>query len=208
MDNEIHMAIIGLLGAIIASKPLMEMGDRIVRYFTSKDVEHTYIKMMEYRSEIQQCMKDIRTRTNATRVVSFAGHNGGGLPRPSSRYYTTAVQWDVDPENESRVGDYKGLSVDNKYIDILLACHQERYYLFKTETEKDSQLRRVYESEGVVESMIFFLDVHENNFLYCSVATLDPKGFDLESLILIEILATKMRGLTQQANKLNDNNSK
>lgn len=203
MDKEVTLGIIGILTAAIASKPLMNGVSKIIEHFTSKAETATYIKMMEYLSSIQNCMREIRDRTQSSRVIIFAGHNGGGLPRPASRYYTTAVHWEVEEEYALAMADYKNIPVDQKYITMLLKAYDKDFYRFTTDAEEKSQLKRIYEAEGITDSIVFFLDVHEHNFIYCSVATKDPGGFDEKEVTKIEVLCYKLKELVSQANKVN-----
>ncbi len=203
MDNDIVLGLFGLVGAIIASKPLMSLISKIVDHFTSKAETATYIKMMNFLNSIQSCMKDIRVKTDATRVIIFAGHNGGGLPRPASRYYTTAVHWEVEEDYALTMADYKNIPVDPRYITMLIKAHSDDFYRFQTATEQPSQLKRIYEMEGVTDSFVFFLDVHEHNFIYCSVATTKEGGFSNDDATVIEVMCYKLKELTKQANKIN-----
>ena len=156
----------------------------------------------------QNKMKELVFRTQASRVVIFAGHNSGGLPRPSARYYTTAVHWEIQDgsEGELHMSDYRNIPVDPIYIDMLLKSYDKDFYRYRVEKEPDSQLKRIYQSESITDSMIFFLDIHESNFIYLSTSTKEEGGFKDDEVTKIEVLAYNLKDLVRSANKDNKTN--
>jgi len=203
MDKDVLLSVIALFGAIVASKKAMGLLIKMFDYLTRRSRTETYIKMMEHLRSIQDGMRDICDQTAASRVVIFSGHNGGGLPRPSSRYYTTAVHWEVEDEYSLAMADYKNIPVDQQYISMLLDSYEKDSCRMETSKMVDCHIKRIYEAEKITDSLVFFLDVHENNFIYASIATKDLEGYHKDDVTKIEVLACKLRDVVRLANKDN-----
>ena len=156
-------------------------------FFISKWHEYRKAKIKEY-SVIDGMMRthltystieDVVRLTSADRAILFAGHNSGGIPRPSSPFWATALYWhgkDAD-KSESLFSDYKNLPADAEYIKMLLDCERSGHVLINVHTMSDSMLRRYYESEGVQHCAVFFIGIVENKFLYLSIAKYNDVPF-------------------------------
>lgn len=108
----------------------------------------------------------------ATRAIIFGGHNSGGLPRPGSPYYASALHWHVPDSKFSRIADYQELPVDAAYIRMLLDIERLGYIRFDVSAAApDSLLKRLYTAERVVDSLVFFLCVTDSTFFYLTFAS-------------------------------------
>lgn len=203
MDKETIAAVTALLSAIFGAKPLWNLINRSWERFLERREVETYLEMMNHLRDLQRKMDDLCDETEATKVIIFAGHNSGGLPRPSSRYYTSSVHWKVEEEYEDQMNEYRNIPVDPAYIDMLLKSKENFAYQFTPSEEKDCKLKRFYEMEGVTDSMIYFLDISDNNFLYMSIATHSEGGFSQKDLTKIEVRAHSIRDTVIEANKTN-----
>lgn len=203
MDKETIASIIALLTVFFSSKPLWNLANKWWDHFVEKKEAETYLQMMNHLRTLQTKMDNLCEETEATRVIIFAGHNSGGLPRPSSRYYVSSVHWKVEEEYEEEMNDYRNIPVDPPYIDMLLKSHENFSYRFKPEEEKDCKLKRFYELEGVTDSVVYFLDISDNNFLYMSIATHTKGGFCDRDITKIEVMAHSIKETVIQANKTN-----
>jgi hypothetical protein len=117
----------------------------------------------------------------ASRAVIFGGHNSGGLPRPNSPYYTSALHWHVPDSKSARISDYQELPVDAHYIRMLLDIERDGYVRFDLSANApDSLLRRIYAAEKIVDSVIFFLCITDHTFFYLTFASYTRRFTDEE----------------------------
>lgn len=192
--------VIAIILAVINAKHLW-------RFFTvtmqtlspTRRRKRNYVNQMHHLNRIQEKMAAIRHLDTVDRVVMFAGHNGGGLPRASSRYYTTALHWEVEEDFTKNVGEYKDIPVDYPYVKMLLQAEDENKSHFTTDSEEDCLLKRYYLVDGVVESVTYYLDIEDNNFIYLTVST--KSGFTDEDKMSIDLLCYATKTIVRESNK-------
>jgi hypothetical protein len=110
----------------------------------------------------------------ASRVVLFAGHNSGGLPRPGAGFWSSAVHWVAQPYSDTtRFEHYNNVPVDAEYVRLLLEAHQVGYVHVVTERMPPCVLRSYYEAEGVTEAVVVNIGVTEKKLLYLTAAKYD-----------------------------------
>lgn len=125
----------------------------------------------------------------STRSIIFGGHNSGGLPRPGSPYYTSALHWHVPDAKFARIADYRELSVDAPYIRMLLDIERLGYIRFDlSPSSPDSLLKRIYASEKVLDSLVFFLCITDSTFFYLTFASY-KRQFTVDEITELEIKA-------------------
>ena len=130
-----------------------------------------FIEAMKKLSKTLDCMKEIIYETSADRVLIFAGHNSGGVPRATSPFYVSVMHYVYRDESVSIMAkDYKKLCVDAHYIDMLIQIFARGYYHFRTDRERDCLLKNFYTAERVTDSLLFYLHNEENNMFFMSVA--------------------------------------
>lgn len=120
-------------------------------------------------AEAYRAMAAMR-QAGADRVMLFGAHNSGGVPRIGSPLYASAIHKSVDDVNLARVQDYRNVSVDAAYVEMLIAMYSAGRYHFRTLDHAPCLLRDFYEIEGVTDSYLYFLGIRENQFLYLSAA--------------------------------------
>lgn len=128
------------------------------------------------------------------RVIVFKGHNGGGLPRPGTPFYVTAVHWLMGASGVSRPQLFRNLPPDLEYVKMLVDVKNEGSALYATEDMAPCQLRRIYEAEGVNSSLVVFLGLKDREMYYMSVALQDGKISDTVRTE-IELRANLVRNL-------------
>jgi hypothetical protein len=117
----------------------------------------------------------------ATRAVIFGGHDAGGLPRPGSPYWVSALHWHVPDAKFAKISDYRELQVDAAYIRMLLDIERLGYVRFDlSEGSPDCLLKRIYRSEGVADSLIFFLCITDHTFFFMTFASYERRFTDDE----------------------------
>lgn len=117
----------------------------------------------------------------ATRCVIFGGHDSGGLPRPGSPYFVSALHWHVPASHFARIADYRELPVDAAYIGMLLDIERNGYVRFDlSQAAPDSLLKRIYRAEGVKDALIFFLAITDATFFFMTFASYERQFTDEE----------------------------
>jgi len=129
-----------------------------------------FVKGMESLQRIYLTMSRIQ-HDFASRVLIFSGHNGGGLPRVGCGFWVSALHWVEHPRNAvTNFADYKSISVDLQYINMLLYAQKEGTFFINVSELQDSLLKGYYLAEGVSESLIVFLGIREKSMFYMSIA--------------------------------------
>jgi hypothetical protein len=104
------------------------------------------------------------------RIILWAAHNSGGVPRVGSPLYASSLHWVVRKGYKDRLQNYQQVPVDPFYVSMLLKMHRDSFYHFQPEGEPECMLKDYYMLEGVTDSYLFFLGIRENQFLYVSIA--------------------------------------
>ena len=155
-------------------------------------VKNKSVQELRSIQKIYSQMNEMVDETSAERVIIFAGHDSGQIPKAGSPYYTSSIYWVVEHDRDrwgdetdslnkqthQDVADYKEIAVDGSYIDMLLQVQGGKSIILKTkDLPEGSQLRGFYEMEGIVEAIIQGIGYIKNNFLYMSIATFHEEGF-------------------------------
>lgn len=142
-------------------------------------------------SETYKAMSNMR-ECGAQRVILWAAHNSGGVPRVGSPFYASAVHVNVERKYRNVVQEYRQVSVDADYIEMLLGIYANGRHRFITEQAEPCLLRDLYKAEGVIDSALFYIGIRENQFLYLSVAKYDGL-FNAGELARIGVHADSIR---------------
>jgi len=148
-------------------------------------------KELSLISKAYVMMQDVVATTTCSRVILFAGHNSGGVPRLGSPFYTTAIH-SVYGEGVLAQTDYKELSVDAHYISMLNDTIRDGRSDLIVGNLQDSHLKDYYAMEGVTESVIFYLTMKDNCLYYISFATMNEEGFSSIEKTKLELKAASI----------------
>lgn len=142
---------------------------------------------------IYQRMEEIAD-TGAERVILFAGHNSGGVPRAHSPFWTTALHWVIkDKPTQISPSDYHGIPVDAEYIKMLLDAEADGEILLSTGKMTKCQLKTYYLAEGVTHSVIYYIGIKEHKFLYLSAAKFADEPFSQRELAMMRLKVQAIR---------------
>lgn len=187
----------------------------LLPWVKKRHVSRKSVQELRTIQKIYAIMNEMVDETTAERVIIFAGHDSGEIPKAGSPYYTSSIYWiaehdrnrwgddkdALDKQTHQDIADYKEITVDGHYIDMLLRVQNGKSTLIKTEDLPDgSQLRGFYEMEGIVESIIQGIGYVKNNFLYISIATFNETGFTQTEIERLKLKALGIRrefGLTK-----------
>lgn len=104
------------------------------------------------------------------RTIIFAGHNGGGIPKPGTPFYVSALHWLIDAQDRDSPNKLQNLPVDAAYISMLGDIMDNGTARIHTEDMPPSQLRDIYVAGGVSDSLIVFLGNADNRLYYMSAS--------------------------------------
>lgn len=132
------------------------------------------------------------------RILIFSGANGGGTPKPG-KSYNVSCNWSYCVDKSKHTDRiYAGpLRVDTHYVKMLLdLIEHKQIELTTSEMHKDSMLRGYYETEGVVQSRVYFLSFDSNGreLLFCTLANYSRK-FTPNEARQIDMIVNRLRAL-------------
>jgi hypothetical protein len=143
----------------------------------------------------------------AERVIIFYGHNSGGIPKPGSPFYATAVHWEkmngFDKQYgrpEESIRDYAMLPVDGAYIEMLNEMRQSSHVRFTPSKTSNCLLKHIYEKNGMSEGILVFLGIYKKRIYYMSFAKYEKEFNDAEITALL-LKANLIRGIISKAQK-------
>jgi len=147
--------------------------------------------------------------TSAERVIVFAGHDSGEIPAVGSPYYISSIYWkvkhdpkfhpgeDVEELDEniySVIKDYREISADLHYINMLLDIQYEGVVRIHTkDLPEDCIMKTYYTMEGVTDAVLIYLGYSKNNLNYMSVSTFKKAGFTDDDVARIKLKASIMK---------------
>ncbi len=132
------------------------------------------------------------------RSVIFAGHNDGGIPRPGTPFYVSALHWMIDRRDRDTPDKYQHLPVDTKCIELLLRTKEQGNARFTTADMEPCQMRDVYEAEGITDSFVASLGVIDKKLFFLSAAVFSGK-LTPDQITEIKIQANRISDLIHPA---------
>lgn len=151
---------------------------------------------LEAKAEYFSIVNSLQKKSFVDRVLLLVGHNGGGIPTAGGEYTVRAFYGYSSrrPSQHDPLDMYsRPLVVDEFYIRMLQdVLRAGRVVNTTVEMPGDAMLRRYYETEGVVQAVIYFLKIAENNLFYLSVGSYS-QAFTTVELAQIELAVTQLR---------------
>jgi len=158
---------------------------------------------------IYSIMNEQIVETAAERVVIFAGHDSGEIPEAGSPYFISSIYWKVrhdqshhpkkdvtklDIQTHHDIADYREVSADAHYIDMLLEIQDKGTIRLKTQDlPEDCILKSYYDLESITDSIVIYLGYNKNNLIYMSVATFKKEGFDKEDVLRLKLKSLRIK---------------
>lgn len=198
LSDDVLVAIIGLIGMVITSIGTLLMKAYVDRKYTTRREKTRVLDGLAQLHRVYLTMHEFVDQMGAERVVLFAGHNSGGVPRVHSAYWVTALHW-VSQSVESHVNirDYQNIVVDSFYISMLLEIERTGCTQLMTETMPECQLKSYYVAEGVTHSLVLFLAIKEYKLLYVSIARYTDVPFTSAEVVIAKLKANKIKNLLE-----------
>lgn len=167
---------------------------RISGEATVADKRQNYLGIKDI-AKLYEIFENIVGENFVDRILLFTGANGGGVPKAGKPYFVSATAgWSTNGGHPER--PYSGrIPPDAFYMASLVEMIEQGSVTFTTETmPPKSHLKAWYKQEGVVQSMMFWLQLDAKELIYCSIASYKAEFTDGQR-IKLEMYADQVRGL-------------
>lgn len=192
-NPEVVVAAIGLAGVVASSIGTLVVKDWLSRVRRPAKEQRQVMQGLQQMHRIYSLMGEMIDECDADRVILFAGHNSGGLPRAHSPYWTTALHWATrDKDRASMLKDYQNITVDAEYIRMLLLAESQGFVELVPEDMPRCQLRDYLLAEGVRFAVTYHLGIREHKLLYLSAVSYEGP-FQAAKRALLDLKAARIR---------------
>jgi hypothetical protein len=192
----ITAAVVGLTGFVAAylagAKQWVEDYWKVKR---RKLLRSGYAHGLERLAEFQAVYEQVKAMESVHRILLFVGQNGGGMPTAGKMYTVRAqVGWSkkwIDVVRENNF-DY---CIDAHYAALLRQMVDNgKAVVTVAAMPEGSALKALYRTEGVAQSILYFLDCDGAQLTFLAVANYEAE-FTPDQQVKIEILVGRLRGL-------------
>ena len=123
-------------------------------------------------SKIYRIIEKMLDQSSANRVFIFKASNGGGVPKPGSEMFIKLLYAATVKEDPGIYEKYNSIKVDGQFVEMLIDIQKNGQTLKKTEDMTNSLLKRIYLSEGVKYTEIYFLTNNSHELYYCAISAI------------------------------------
>lgn len=185
-----ELYIIILEGAIIA---VLIWWVRLLEISTRKSAR-LFSERLEAERRLYDAMRNFSDTTGIERVLIFKTINGDSKPAPGAALHVSCIYEGPASDVKER---YQRVSVDEAYINALLEVKSKGEIRYLVEEMPLSMLQRIYLSEGIRYSVLFFIDETEEAFYYGSISTGGQENpyNDVKKDIAITLLVDQIRNI-------------
>jgi hypothetical protein len=162
------------------------------------------VKRVKYADGIQRVAKfhalleNLKQMPFVDRVLVFVGRNCGGLPDPSKPYTVSCFYgWSQIAGKHPELAYNFPLRVDAQYMAMLSEVISKGKSTQTVSGMPDSQLKTYYQQEGVVQAVIHFLRLSDNDFLFLSTGSYQGE-FTPGQMVQIELMVERVRSVMDQ----------
>ena len=169
---------------------------------------NSQVNQLEKTVQIYDFINNTLAASDASRIIVFKSHNGGGLPSLTTHFKVSAF-FGTNLHRDTKK-NYQHLSVDEDYTRMLLDVIKGDPKFLIVKDMKECLLKRIYHMEGVKKAIIMPLVVTPTGFFYMSVASHEsetPEGliklFMNDNIVKFEILQSHLAAiLTEETSSL------
>lgn len=204
---EVWVGVLGLTGVLASSIGLSWfnhwLGERKKRKMKERNVKAHADFISEAATMFREVRDLIGPASLVDRVLFLRGRNNGGVPMAGNPYYVEATYEDT-ADGTSRgvlLSKYSDFQADLQYFEMLESLIQTKDRVrLRVSEMPDCKLRRLYESEGVSYSEVYFLWLSPTYLYFVSVATKRGNSFGKDAAMLYQLERTieKIRALYQR----------
>lgn len=129
------------------------------------------------------------------RILISKAHNSGGLIKPHTPLYVTALYEDYTHPLESVKARWFKVEVDEEYIRILVQLCKEKKVQFIVKDMKPSLLKDAYLSSGVQYAELHLLGQDKKNIYFCSIVSMWEDGWSrsISQTVAIDLAVNTIR---------------
>ena len=217
----IIVAVIGAGGAVLAAL-VTAVAQGIARYREMQfSLEQHRIQLEAKQLQLEQATHEIHFQRDALDVTAFINDWGGMLQELETLMAETTIDrflilraWNghLEPrwtsaiyqlhESHKQLMSYIHVELDDDYINRLRAMMAAGPVVFTTGSAGEATLiRGIYETEGVKEAMWAHVETlsvpgtSTKAITYCSFATSQPGGLDLQARTRANLIVGRLKGL-------------
>ena len=211
MDNEIIIAIIGLIGTVIVAYIQDRAKARTIRKLKHEneqakfelDISRSAFDFTNFVSEWSELNKEILSLIEETEIDRFLilrAWNGQSSPK-----WTTAVL-QIRANGQEPV-QYIHFELDQDYIDKLNSLYINNYNQMNVQNLPNSKIKDVYLSENVKSSLWAMIDKREYEsghfaVTYCSFSTHELEDITESTATRCKIIADRLKGASSMFHKM------
>lgn len=161
-------------GILLLIGVLLTLGGRFIivsrkLYMQRRDLDSTRVLVKEMK--IRALLREITLLGGVDRAIVFQAHNGGNKFVVGVQKYAS-ILWEppataIPPVKET----FQKVKLDNDYLELLYKTTLQNVVILDTEIMAHGLLRKVYESDNIKGSLVFFLISTDFCIYYMSVST-------------------------------------
>ena len=114
-------------------------------------------------------LNQIMAECNASHVVLLKASNGGSIPRPGCKLYSSVIYEVYGPSSTSVLKSWQDQPLDQQYIHMLMDVKQHGETQIIIDEMDEGILRNLYLSKGIKMSKVVKLLDIEGAFYYLSI---------------------------------------
>ena len=133
---------------------------KIIDYLKTKSNKKYLDKLttnLQDLSKIYRVIEHVLNESGAYRVLVLKASNGGGTPKPGSEMFIKLLYAATIEEDLNIYEKYNSIKVDGAYVDMLIDIQKNGQITRVTEDMVNCLLKRIYQSEQVAYTEMFFL---------------------------------------------------
>jgi hypothetical protein len=149
---------------------------KIINHFREKTRKKHLEKLsnnLQDLSQIYRIIEQLLQDSGADKVLILRASNGGGIPKPGSEMFTKLLYASTVDEDLEIYQKYNSIKIDGPYVDMLIDIQKNGQTYKVIKDMPNSLLKRLYQSENIQYSEIYFLGNNANEMYYCIVDSMD-----------------------------------
>ncbi|GEM_PF-5289760 len=160
-----------------------------------------WMRIIETHREIQACIDELRTRTDACRVMVLQANNGNA-PRVGCQLKSTAIFESIANGMRPVLPDWQGELIDTDYANMLREVLAEGLAVVERgKLPKRSTLRALYEAHQVDTAFVFLIAQEPDKLVYGSVNIKDRTSVAIHTREAVRAGSTHLRELFSDSSR-------
>lgn len=153
-----------------------EIGLEILRLFNRLTMRPS--KEIVKVVKIYEAMHKMLENNKVKRVLVLKAHNGGGLIRPNTPLYVSAIYEDYMSPFYSVKETYQKVVIDEAYIRTLIDLCTKKHIKIKVKDLKQCLQKDIYDGEDIKYSELYYLGQDKKNLYFCSCSSKEEGGWE------------------------------